>query len=75
MANAKNGKDYFIYFLGKESNYGKNEELRPYDAGIGDAVFPSRINLIKSGCNKDSKNYCAALIMFDGWKISKDYPW
>lgn len=27
-------------------------------------------------CNKNKKGYwCAALIMYDGWKISNDYPW
>lgn len=26
------------------------------------------------GCNQTTKAYCAALIEYDGWKISKDYP-
>lgn len=33
----------------------------------------------RQGCNVNagsySGDYCGALIMYDGWKISKDYPW
>ena len=33
----------------------------------------------QSSCNKTQilacKRNCAALIMFDGWKIKDDYPW
>lgn len=27
-----------------------------------------------SGCNSTKTSYCTALIQYDGWKISKDYP-
>ena len=65
------GKDVFYFVLSK---YG----LQPY-GGPGTAGWSAeRFNrdYMKNSCNKNSYgNYCTALIMYDGWKIEKDYPW
>jgi hypothetical protein len=34
------------------------------------------LNAVNYACNKNARGqFCAALIMIDGWKISSDYPW
>ena len=62
------GKDSFIY------------QITPTGGLVG--MFyqkgMTRAQVIDNGiyhCNEANKHMCAALIMFDGWQISDDYPW
>ncbi len=76
------GRDIFrfrLYINGGSSV--KNYALNPYGA---DKKLYYKNDLIKGnsdgGCNKDnSTSYagdtCAALIMYNNWEITKDYPW
>lgn len=70
------GKDVFYFVL--SNKYG----LQPYGGPGAPEWSAGRFNrdFIKDNsygaCNKNSSgNYCTALIMYDGWKIAKDYPW
>ncbi len=70
------GKDVFYFVL--SNKYG----LQPYGGPGTPEWSAGRFNrdyLKNNGgnsCNKNSYgNYCTALIMYDGWKIEKDYPW
>ena len=54
---------------GKFSTYSENWD------GTRNGLLNSSIGF---GCNGDGNSilaYCAKLIEYDGWKISKDYPW
>ena len=55
------GKDAFIFWVGKNNKF----------VPLGDTSLRSS-NL--NSCKTDGKQ-CAALIMKDGWQMSKDYPW
>lgn len=73
------GKDIYLFFLTK------NEGLQPlgysgspasYKPSSGDLTRTNMISAGNNACHKDRKGYwCAALVMYDGWKYSKDYPW
>ena len=74
------GKDVFMYtyyiFNGTSSK--RNGTFVPY----GYKANMPREEIINPdgsptwGCNKKgSGESCAALIMFDGWQMSEDYPW
>lgn len=59
-----------------EFKYNKYGSFEPY-ATYWDG---DREHLIKGGhksygCSEQYANYCAKLIQYDGWQISKDYPW
>lgn len=79
-----NGRDVFLFFIGAAPSYWheKNNEVRPYDSEL-DENYSTTVrdrdfwkNGQTYGCNANSgKAYCAGLIMYDGWKISDDYPW
>ena len=50
--------------------------IYPTGAYAGDGYTSKKRAEIKNNCNKRSGgNACAALIMYDGWHISRDYPW
>lgn len=72
------GKDYFPFAI--HYKYG----LIPFgykDFGYGYQQFGDFDRNIITGnnihaCNKDQGGqWCGALIMMDGWEISRDYPW
>lgn len=52
-------------------------EMSPDIPSFGDTYDRNKlIGTMEYACNKTQKGrWCAALIMSDGWKISKDYPW
>ena len=56
------GRKYFTFRFTPQSG------LKPY----GDFLGLNREQLIEK-C-RDNANFCTAIIMMDGWKISKDYP-
>ncbi len=61
------GKDTFLFNTDIDKGIVANGSLLDRD---------TMINSEWSGCNKSSRgNFCGALIMHDGWKIEKDYPW
>ena len=70
------GKDVFrfIYWIKHYNNTLYSGEFIPYG---GDWSRDDLINADKSyACRRDKTgDLCAALIMRDGWEISKDYPW
>ena len=76
------GRDIFRFRLCiDDGNNAKNYALNPYGA---DRKLYYKNDLINGnsngGCNKDnSSSYagdtCAALIMYNNWEITKDYPW
>lgn len=69
------GKDGFVFYIDTAKN------------GILPVGFNNKRNILKtdpnSGCSKKNDwmnihyggEYCAALIMNDGWQILEDYPW
>lgn len=73
----KYGRDIFAFTIQQDKKF--------VPAGIGitnaETVRPGydRDYILKGNIRGCSKNYhgfwCAALIMMDGWQISKDYPW
>ena len=78
----KYGKDAFDIVIVKtprnETYYGNFDRSGVYMYGQG----KDRTTLLISGeygCSKTATTYagayCGALIMHDGWKIEKDYPW
>ena len=64
----KLGRDLFYY------QFSASQGLIPNGASS-----KSRTYLLQNGtgaCNKANNGlYCLGLIVFDGWQISKDYPW
>jgi prepilin-type N-terminal cleavage/methylation domain-containing protein len=81
------GKDYFIFSVPTLENqsFAKVVPFGAYEKGCDDPFGEyTRENVMSSKtpkgynykCNKGGRGFfCAALIMIDGWKISKDYPW
>jgi len=70
------GKDIFYTELGGyEGAYTFNpNKLMPY--GYSNSKDRSNYTTGQNSCNKDSNGMkCFALIMYDNWEISKDYPW
>ncbi len=69
------GKDVFHYRYETYSNIPKLVgKFMPVDI-YGMTRDQARDNTIW-GCNKNATGtYCSSLIMYDGWKISDDYPW
>ena len=68
------GIDGFVFYFDKKSN-----QLRPVGFGYDRSTMLNENNGY-SCTRRDSPDYyqgswCAALIMLDGWQISKDYPW
>lgn len=78
-----NGKTKFVFKIGtpgKNALFKDKKGIRPYDYTDGYTGNDIRTILKDAptfGCHKDdsSKMLCTALIMYDGWKIEKDYPW
>ena len=57
------GRKYFTFHFTPQSG------LKPYGYQLG----MRRDQLIEK-CRDNDANYCTAIIMLDGWKISNDYP-
>ena len=57
------GRKYFTFHFTPQSG------LKPYGYQLG----MKRDQLIEK-CRDNDANYCTAIIMLDGWKISNDYP-
>ena len=74
----KQGKDTFDVVIAKESrndDFGNFNKSGVYMYGQGKNRTELTSGLSK-GCSKSKAGfYCGALIMHDGWKIDKDYPW
>ncbi|MBR1461597.1 type II secretion system protein [bacterium] len=79
------GKDTFMFYLG---NTGLLPMGHPDGTSVSRATASNTHNLRvcllgrsssysgNAACDKDKYGlWCAALIMLDGWHISKDYPW
>ena len=81
------GKDVFTFVLDVNN---PKPHIAPYNpinySGITNARKVTRDDLLGTGwggCNKKASgggywgpgDACSALIMYDGWEISKDYPW
>ena len=66
--------NYAIRFWGQTDWWGRGELT-------GNNITENTPNAGGYGCSKENKYgyysgfYCGALILFDGWKISDDYPW
>ncbi len=71
------GKDIFTFKLAVNANNAINM------SGITEAKMMNNRDILLKDCRECcSKNsgdyagdYCSGLIQYDGWKISKDYPW
>ena len=76
----KYGKDAFDIIIAKTSRsdaYGNFNRSGVYMYGQG--ISRAALTPGYYGCSKTATDlaglYCGALIMHDGWKIEKDYPW
>ena len=66
------GKDVFSYHI-STSTIGKANFWGLTGATVKRNTL---LNDSNRGCNRNaSGEYCGALIQYDGWKISDDYPW
>lgn len=71
--NIRNGKDNFYFIL--RQNAEKNAFI-PYAKSINETTRDYWTTGDTRACSKNgSKQYCAGLIMYDGWTIPKDYPY
>ncbi len=81
------GRDVFLFTYGRTNDQvnpipGSGLSLYPRGYSInsnGVISPPDNRNHLKDawqGCNKNQEgNYCTGLLVYDGWKISSDYPW
>ncbi len=74
------GKDIFrfAYYisLAQESNAFSRNSIGKLVAFCDGCGRDNALNHSSWGCNRNgSGDYCARLILLDGWKISDDYPW
>ncbi len=81
------GRDVFVFRYGESNNQVnpiKASDIQLWPAGfntnnIGVVVPPQNRNDLIRGwqnCNKSQEgNSCTGLLVYDGWKISRDYPW
>lgn len=66
------GKDVFNYYL----NAGNVSRTNFWGLTGTNIKRETLLNDSGRGCNKNANGqYCGALIQYDGWKISDDYPW
>lgn len=79
----------YIYINGLKKKYNSYREIFVVELGGGDGgsgynknkflpygyIKNRNKNTYKSLCKNDSPSYCFALIMYENWQISKDYPW
>lgn len=70
------GKLYPVSLDGKNTFLfnGSQTDIRTYGSGNDRYVLINETGTSQYGCAKSYKAYCAALIQYDGWKISDDYP-
>ena len=71
----KAGKDYFVFAVALETT---EDRYKPTGRLNASGQSQTRENILSdiNGCSKNARGiYCAALIIKDGWTISKDYPW
>ena len=73
------GKDVFVFFFRKSS-----KTILPFAWDDSNDNIITNRNILKKGngtaykchCDKSGRGmWCAALIIQDGWKFEKDYPW
>lgn len=69
-------KEQFAFSFNKINSVEQVCSVEPYTY-TWNGTRAQLISKARYGCNKTAllKNYCAKLIQYDGWKISKDYPW
>lgn len=67
------GKDRYRFLI-CPSQIAKQQRLKNFDVynSLGEP-FKSRAQILEK-CEEDA-SYCAALLRFDGWQYSKDYPY
>ena len=71
----KAGKDYFVFAVALETT---EDRYKPTGRLNASGQSQTREDILSdiNGCSKNARGiYCAALIIKDGWTISKDYPW
>ena len=73
----KEGKDLFVFQYIYANLGGQIKDgISIYPKGYNNGEAPSSRSALVQGCKKGgSTHMCAALIMYDGWQIAKDYPW
>lgn len=77
----KFGRDTFMFVVNKEHGFVpqgmyKTSECTPPVEGNPGREYLKNTSCYRYACNKQSRGmFCAALIVTDGWQISKDYPW
>lgn len=77
-----NGNKVYGYPLDGKNTFllrGQNNSISTYYSVVTSGNVKNRDLLLNEtkhfyGCKQTKKAYCAALIEYDGWKISKDYP-
>lgn len=75
VKNLNPARDRFTIELGGGTGGGDRNKFWPYGYGIEDNCEFHK-NIDNTACNKTgNKQRCFALIMCEGWKIPKDYPW
>ncbi len=90
LINVDTVGEYYTSGCEKGLDFVKNFKSGLYPGSFGSCFVPHVTNTRKDlltnkkidrGCNKDALqdshqgDACAAVIMMDGWKINKDYPW
>ena len=75
----KFGRDVFLILILKNANNGYGNFPRSGVYMNGQGFSRTALKSGSKGCSKTATGlaglYCGALIMHDGWKIEKDYPW
>ena len=76
----KYGRDFFTIVINRtprNDDYGNFNKSGVYTLGQGKTK--TELTSGQRGCSKTATTYagtyCGALIMYDGWKITDDYPW
>ncbi len=76
ITDAQLGKNKFSFDFEKNNSKSKKCSVEPYTL-TWDGTREHLKTHPRYGCSETSiaKTFCAKLIQYDGWKISKDYPW
>lgn len=68
-------RNSFGFMLNKKLSIGAKTMVEPYTFEW-DGTREHLISHPRYGCSQNGLgSYCAKLIQYDGWQISKDYPW
>ena len=68
------GKDVFRLDLWKPSEAKRQCMLHEMAIPFGNLCHSREFSIMR-GCNKQNQIECGGVIIYDGWKISDDYPW